>query len=101
MIWDRNAFWMGLIAGLVLPFVGYAILLTIFEQLEAAGFMSSEGFAPNFRQRTVTLVALCLNIFPFNYYYKRRFTNSMRGIAVVTVLYAVAWVITFGKDLFN
>ena len=99
MIWNKNAIWVGLLLGLLLPFVGYALLLTIFEQLEAAGFLSSKGFSPNFRERTLSIVALCLNIFPFNYFYKRRHTQSMRGTAIVTVLYAVAWVAYFSEDL--
>ncbi len=99
MIWERNAIWVGLLIGLLLPFVGYALLLTIFEQLSTAGFLSSEGFSPNFRQRTLSIVALCLNIFPFNYFFKRRHTRSMRGIAIVTVLYAIAWVVYFSEDL--
>jgi len=96
---NRNAIWIGLALGLAIPFVGYALLLTLFEQLDAAGVLSSKGFSANFRQRTLTIVALCLNIIPFNYFYKQRHTNSMRGIAIITVVYAAAWVIYFGNEL--
>ena len=99
-MFDKNALWIGLVLGLVIPFVGYALLLTLFEQLDAAGFLSGEGFSQNFRQRTIAIVALCLNVFPFNYFYKKRQLNTMRGIAVVTVLYGIAWVVYFGKELF-
>ncbi len=98
-MFNRNAIWLGLLLGLAIPFVGYALLLTLFEQLDAAGLLSSKGFSANFRQRTLTIVALCLNVIPFNYFYKRRHLDSMRGIAVVTVLYAVAWVIYYGNEL--
>jgi hypothetical protein len=98
-MFNRNAIWLGLLLGLAIPFVGYALLLTLFEQLDAAGLLSSKGFSANFRQRTLTIVALCLNVIPFNYFYKRRHLHSMRGIAIVTVLYAVAWVIYYGNEL--
>mgnify|MGYP006310433885 CR=1 FL=1 len=96
---NRNAIWVGLVLGLVIPFVGYALLLTLFEQLDAADLLSSKGFSPNFRQRPLSIVALCLNILPFNLFYKRRHLHSMRGIAIVTVGYAVAWVVYFGNEL--
>jgi len=101
MFESRDKLWIGLIMGLLIPFVGYALLLTLFEQLDAAGFLSSEGFSPNFRQRTLTIVALCLNIFPFNYAYRQRAIHVMRGISIVTVLYAAAWVIYFGNELLS
>lgn len=99
MIWEKNNLWLGLVIGLLLPFVGYALLLTLFEQLEAWGLLSSTGFSPTFRQRTLTIVALCLNIFPFNAFARRRGTNTMRGIAIATVLYAVGWVVYFAQQL--
>lgn len=98
-MFNRNAIWLGLLLGLAIPFVGYALLLTLFEQLDAAGLLNNKGFSANFRQRTLTIVALCLNVIPFNYFYKRRHLHSMRGIAIVTVLYAVAWVIYYGNEL--
>ena len=33
--------WVGIVAGLVVPFVGYALLLVLFEQLDASGAASS------------------------------------------------------------
>ncbi len=100
MIFDRNTIWIGLLLGLALPFVGYAVLLTLFEQLEQLGLVSQKGFSANFRVRTLTVIAICFNVIPFNYYQRKRYIQSMRGLVFPTVIYAVAWVITFGKEIF-
>jgi hypothetical protein len=100
MIFNQNALWVGLLIGLVLPFVGYALLLTVYEQLEAMGVVSKIGFTPYFRERTIGIVAICLNIFPLNVFYKKRFTQSMRGVMIPTFLYVALWVFYFGKYVF-
>ncbi|MBK8704233.1 MAG: hypothetical protein IPN33_11840 [Saprospiraceae bacterium] len=100
MLWNKNAIWVGLILGLVIPFVGYALLLTIYDQMEVWGWLNAEGFSPNFRQRTLSVIAICLNVFPFNLYYKRRWLDSMRGIVFPTTAYVIAWVIYFGPTIF-
>jgi len=38
----RNEIWLGIILGLVIPFVGYALLLTIYENFDIMGWASSE-----------------------------------------------------------
>lgn len=101
MIFDRNALWMGLLMGLCIPFVSYALLLSLYEQMEVWGWVSDKGFPPNFRQRTLTLLALCVNVFPLNYYYKRRHTRSMRGISLITLIYAISWIAYFWEDILN
>lgn len=96
---NRNALWFGLIIGLVLPFVGYALLLSLYDWLESAGALSGRGFSPNFRQRTLGIVAICLNLIPLNFFQKRRLTQSMRGLVLATLIYAVVWFINFGVKL--
>lgn len=100
MIFNQNKLWIGLVIGLVVPFVGYALLLTIYDQLDAMGATSSIGFSDNFRQRTLGVIAICLNLIPLNIFQRKRFGESVRGMAIVTVLYAVGWVIYFGSSIF-
>lgn len=69
-IMNRNSVLIGLLIGLVLPFVGYAILLMIYDGLESAGALSGRGFSANFRQRTLGIVAICLNLIPLNFFRK-------------------------------
>jgi hypothetical protein len=98
---ERNHILTGIIAGVLIPFVGYAVFLMIFEQLESVGLMSQEGLAPRFRERTCALIAICLNIFPMNYYRKKYFYESMRGLVFPTMIYVAAWVLIFWSSLFG
>ena len=100
MFFKKNALWVGLIVGLVIPFVGYALLLTLVDQLEQLGFMSQEGFSPTFRRRTLTVIAICLNIIPLNLYNRMQMLESMRGIVLPTAIYVIAWIIYFGPYIF-
>jgi hypothetical protein len=96
-----NALWLGLLLGLLLPVVSYAVLLTLFEQLEYAGLISQQGFSPKFRERTLSVVAISLNVFIFNYYARNRlFINTMRGIVIATVACVALWLFIFWKYLF-
>ncbi|NUO00258.1 MAG: hypothetical protein HUU01_06535 [Saprospiraceae bacterium] len=98
---DRNALWIGAVVGLVLPFVGYAVLLMIYEQLESFGWLKSAGFSTDFRQRTIAIVAICLNLWPLNVYQKKRYTDTMRGIVFPTALYVIVWVVYFFGHIFG
>ncbi len=91
----QNKFWLGGLIGLIVPFVGYALLLTIYDQLDNLGWTSSVGFSQNFRVRTLAVIAICLNLIPLNIFQRRRFQELVRGIAVATVLYAVAWAVYY------
>ncbi len=97
----QNKLWIGLLIGLLLPFVGYALLLTVYDQLDAMGWTSSIGFSANFRVRTLGVIAICLNLIPLNIFQRRRFGETVRGIAVMTVLYAIGWVLYFGNAFFK
>lgn len=100
MIFDRNNIWIGLGIGLLIPFIGYALLLVLYEQLETAGIGSSTGFSPDFRQRTLAVIAICLNIFPVNRFRRYRMTESMRGVVFATTAYVLLWVVYFANSLF-
>lgn len=90
--------WMGLAAGLVVPFVGYAILLLILEQLDGSS-LSDTGLNFNFRTRTLSLLALAMNLLPLRYFLRRESCNGVRGIVLATILYGVVWVYFFGRQL--
>lgn len=99
MFLNRNAVWIGLLVGLLVPFVGYAVLLLIYETLEDMGMASSIGFFSNFRTRTIALIAVSLNIIPMNMFMSRRHGNSMRGVLIITVAYAIIWFLYFRETL--
>lgn len=97
---NRDAVWVGILVGLLVPFVGYAILQMLYEQLEAMDWITSGGLSTSFRERTSAIVAICLNLWPLNIYQKKRFGNSMRGIVFPTACYVFAWVIYFFGYIF-
>ena len=101
MILNKDNLWIGLAVGLLVPFVGYALLLVAYEQLEAMAFASDSWFSPNFRERTLAVIAICLNIIFMNRFRRRRMTESMRGVVFATMLYVFIWVVYFSGTLFQ
>lgn len=95
-MFDKNSIWLGIALGLAVPFVGYAILLSIYDYLDASGVLVRTGLSPTFRQRTLMVISLCLNLLPFNYYQRIKYTDTMRGIVFPTAIYVIAWIIYFG-----
>ena len=94
----KNSIWIGIIAGLVIPFVGYAVFLSIFDGLESAEIIEDPGnISAYFRQRTSAILAIALNLIPLNIFKKRRFDHAIRGIVLPTVGYAIFCVYYFGQ----
>ncbi len=97
---EKDSIILGVIVGIILPFVGYAVFLMLYEQLESAGIINSHGFSPSFRQRTISLLAICLNLIPFIMWKGRYGYNTMRGIIFPTVAYVMVWLFYFSSVLF-
>jgi hypothetical protein len=98
-MFNRNEIWAGLLLALLLPTVGFTLLYHLFGLLEKAGAASGEGFSASFRERTLSLIALALNLVPMHLYRRRRWDLSMRGVAIATSLLAVIWLLWFGRLL--
>lgn len=96
----RNEIWVGLLFGLLLPLCSFVLLYEVFGLLEAKGAASGVGLSSNFRERTLALAAIALNVIPLNLYRKRRWDLSMRGIVIATSLLALVWVLRYGIALF-
>jgi hypothetical protein len=97
---NRNDVPFGLAIGLLLPLGAFTLLYLAFHLLGLAGAASTEGFSPMFRERTASIVSICLNLIPLNAFMKRRATNSMRGIVVATTILVAVWVAYFGYYIF-
>lgn len=97
---DRNSIPIGLIIGFLLPTLGYLLLIAVFMGLDALELTNNLGFSENFRTRTLGIVAICLNIFPLNFFQKRRATQSMRGVVIATSVFVIAWLAVYGKSVF-
>ena len=75
---ERNSMLLGIVLGLCIPFVGYAVILMLFDQLGASEWFNPEVRTISFRARTIGVLAICLNLIPFNIYRKWRFDATMR-----------------------
>ncbi len=96
---EKDKLIVGLILGLMLPVVGYAILLEIYELLSSNGIISNEGLSRTFRERTIALLAVCFNLIPFTYFNKKRMYNGMRGLVFPTVLFVMVWLFYFRTSI--
>ena len=99
-MFKRNHIITGLVPGLLLPIAIYALLYALFGLLEAKGAASGEGLAANFRERTLAIVALAINVWLIHLFKKRRWEDAMRGVVVATGVLALVWLIRFGPGLF-
>ena len=99
---DKDALIVGLLIGLAIPFVGYATIQMIFEQIANLEFLNPETRTVYFRERTIAILAVCLNLIPFQLFKKRRFEKTMQGILIATFIYVFIWIYYFANlMLFN
>ncbi|MFT6000138.1 MAG: hypothetical protein ACI81P_002598 [Neolewinella sp.] len=84
----------GLVVSLLVPFGSYFLLL------EAQDFFAESAGRPIiFEQRTVALIAICLNVMPLNFFRKVYRNRSLRGLATGTMILALTWFFWFGRAL--
>ncbi|MEO0043431.1 MAG: hypothetical protein RL329_2879 [Bacteroidota bacterium] len=95
----KNNLYIGLGLGILLPLISYAVLLTVFEQLDALHWTSQQGLSFKFRTRTLSMIAICCNLIPVQIYQRLRANEIVRGLAIITVVLAMIWLFTFGKDI--
>jgi hypothetical protein len=98
-MFNRNDVLPGLLIGLLLPVAGFAILYQLFNLMELWGAASGTGLSANFRERTLAIVAIALNLIPLNIYRGRRWESAMRGVVIATGILSFAWVVRYGIQL--
>ncbi len=98
-MFEKDSIILGVIAGLVVPFIGYATWMLLFEQFTEWGIMSADGFSTNWRERTIALLAIAMNLIPFSYFNRKKHINTLRGIIFPTIAFAAAWMFFFGYKL--
>ena len=96
----RNKLITGIVPAILLPLVIYITLYTVFGLLEKQGAASGTGLTNNFRERTLAIVALAINVYLINVFKKRRWEAAMRGVVVATGVLALVWLVKFGPGLF-
>ncbi len=98
---EKNSIIFGILLGAVVPVLGFMFVELLFDVLTYFNLM--EAVSPsssNRRMRTLTLLALCFNLIPFNISKKYRWEETMRGMIIPTVIYAGAWIYMFREVLF-
>jgi len=98
---NRNDIKVGIILGILLPIIGYFFFGAVFELLTKAGVMNPDGFSSTWRQRTIALLAIVLNLLPFQFFKGQKYDQSMRGLIFPTVLFVFIWVFYFKDALFG
>ena len=96
---QKDSIVFGLLIGLVIPFIGYALVLEFYDQLTSAGILSADGFSETFQKRTTLLLAICLNLIPLSYFSRKFAYDSMRGIVFPTIAYVAIWFVYYGKAM--
>lgn len=96
---DRDSFLLGLGLALAFPVMMYGILLALYDALEANLLASHIGFAEDFRDRTLSLVAICFNLLLFHLYQRWGRDNTLRGMVLPTLVYVVYWFWQYGRHL--
>lgn len=85
---------LGLAVSVIVAFVAYALLL------QAQDLIATQMGRPfTFQERSVALLAICLNVLPMNYFRRRYHHKSLRGLVIGTMLLAGAWFFYFGREL--
>ena len=97
---EKNSILLGLLVGLLVPIIGFAIFYGLYEGLEMLGWVSDKGFRPMFRERTCGVMAIALNAIALNFYQKRYLQDTVRGLVITITLWVVVWVVIFGKYFF-
>ena len=100
-MFERDKFISGLILGILIPLIGFPILYGLFTGLEHLAFASDDGFRPLFKERTSGIVAIACNAIALNFFQKRRFDQTMRGIVISTSIYIAIWLYFFGEMIMD
>lgn len=87
--------------GIFLPCAGFYLIKFLFGIAEAQGLIDAASSSIGSRRfRTICIMSICLNILPMQVFQRRRQGNSIRGLAIATVLLGGIWVLYFYDSLF-
>ncbi|HMW40218.1 MAG: hypothetical protein K1X68_11595 [Saprospiraceae bacterium] len=91
----------GIITGLIVPVLGFFLFTGVYELLDHLDVLNPAGLAPNFRERTIRLLAIILNVIPTQIFNKKNWAEAMRGMVFPTLLYVGLWMYFYGYELLN
>ncbi len=94
-----NKFWLGLVIGICVPVASYGILLTLFDLVDQNLLPADVSLSRGFRERTLSVIAICCNLIPFHLYKRNYCDNTMRGLVIPTLACVGWWVWHYGRHL--
>ena len=98
--YQKNNLQLGIGIGLLLPFGLYYLLHGIYALLEQNGSLTN-SISVVFRERTIALLAIAIDVIPMRYYQKNRYwIDSMRGVTIAMGALAFIWMIYFIPNMF-
>ncbi len=101
----RSEFIKGLITGITLPIIFYfffdfldeiIVQYDVFNKLTGSSSMLWGGF----KESTVILFAICINLIPTFFANRKRKEERIRGLMIPTVIYSFIWFFYFKSSLF-
>ncbi len=97
----KDTLFAGLLLGVMVPILGAALTMILFEELVKSGIMKSYlGEFTIVQERTIYVIGILFNLIPFQYLKYKRYFKSMNGVVFMTILAIFAWVIYYHKSLF-
>lgn len=98
---NQNRILIGLICGIVVPFIAYALIITIYDFGDSQGWFDGPNVTDNFRARSQALFAIAANLITINVFRRKKHENSMRGVVIATAIYIFAWIAIYANTFFN
>lgn len=74
--------------GLAIPIVGFAVMLMVNDYLHKAEFKLPDGSTFDFNDQTCFVLGVCFNLIPFQYYKKRNWDATLKGMLAATIIFA-------------
>lgn len=101
-IFFRDRFQSGLLTGSLLPLLGLALVHGLnWFMVETYVIGSPDAPWIGFQDRTMAIMAICINLIPAGIANRRYMSEFIRGLMIPTVLAAFAWFFYYGKILFS
>ncbi len=98
--YQKNNLQLGIGIGLLLPAILFYGLHGIYKLWAETGNLQT-NISTGFRERTIALLAIAIDIIPMRYYQKNRYwIDSMRGVTIAMAGLSVLWMVYFIPDLF-
>ncbi len=99
---EKNSVLFGLVLGCIVPVAGFIFFEFLFNTLTSLGLMDEVSVSTSGRRfRTLTLLAICTILIPFNIAIAKKWDETTRGIVFPTLIYAGAWVYKFYTELID